>query len=399
MGMKVKDIFKISIFRGTVVLGGEKGLENEIEWFNLMEIVDSIASLSPGEFLISTGFGFDDEKISKGLIGMLKERGLSGIGIQTGYYIKEVPNHLIEEGNALDFPVLWIPPKITFSHITKALYKELMEYKKEEAEPIDPTDTFKCILTDFIENKKVSYQQEKYIQEYCKIDEYSCTYLWVIKVTHRYDGIVLRSDINDCLKQLGETVGNQDGKYHTEIYQDIHLMLVNCPLATRDSLYKQVKLVLQKMYLNNINLRFLLGYSTKITNKEMVREGLREALSAAQSLANIDAKKGVLSYNNIDALKPLQNKEVKDSMIIYANTILMPITKNDNDKNTKYYETLKAYIEHNFNQSETAKELSIHRHTLSNRIEGIKRLLEIDYIDSISYLKYHLAIEIYEMYR
>ena len=100
--MTIKDLFKISIFQDAQLIAGKDGINNEITWFNLMEIIDVVSSLEKGEFLITTGYKLDDINFSKNIIYKLKECGLSGMGVQPGYYIDKIPQHIIK----VDFPII-----------------------------------------------------------------------------------------------------------------------------------------------------------------------------------------------------------------------------------------------------------------------------------------------------
>ena len=152
MGMLVQDLFKMGIFKDAELVAGSKGLYNEIVWINMMEILDVLESLQKGELLITTGYGVDDENKYKDLIYKLKEKELAGIGIQPGYYIDDIPSYIIEDGDKLDFPVIKIPEKITFSHITRTIYKELLFIEQGER---NQGIKSRSIILDILEGKEL----------------------------------------------------------------------------------------------------------------------------------------------------------------------------------------------------------------------------------------------------
>ena len=92
MALTVSDILARNLLPGMHLVSGGLGLENVVTWVNIMEILDTPESTQPGELLITTGYGLADRSRYSGLIARLKERGVSAVAIQTGYYIDRSPN-------------------------------------------------------------------------------------------------------------------------------------------------------------------------------------------------------------------------------------------------------------------------------------------------------------------
>ena len=63
MGLTVQDIMGKRLFQRLKLLAGESGVNREIRWFNIMEIMDSPESVAPNELLFTTGHGFQDFKL------------------------------------------------------------------------------------------------------------------------------------------------------------------------------------------------------------------------------------------------------------------------------------------------------------------------------------------------
>lgn len=56
MSLLVKNIIELNLLEGAKIAAGERGVNNEISWVNLMEILDALDSLQKGELL--TNFTF-----------------------------------------------------------------------------------------------------------------------------------------------------------------------------------------------------------------------------------------------------------------------------------------------------------------------------------------------------
>ena len=91
MAFLVKDLVDRQIFGGVRLVAGVLNVSNPILWVNVMEILDTPRSLNEGELVVSTGYGLEDQSLHKDLIHQLKKRGVSGLAIQSGYYIDQIP--------------------------------------------------------------------------------------------------------------------------------------------------------------------------------------------------------------------------------------------------------------------------------------------------------------------
>ena len=114
MAFTIHDLIGQKIFPDIKLVAGRRGISNEIFWINIMEILDSPKSIQVGELLFTTGFGLQEEETYRDLIPQLSRRGVSGIAIQIGYYIDSIPSYILEQADALDFPVLQLPKPSPF---------------------------------------------------------------------------------------------------------------------------------------------------------------------------------------------------------------------------------------------------------------------------------------------
>ena len=115
MAFLVKDLVDRQIFGGVRLVAGVLNVSNPILWVNVMEILDTPRSLNEGELVVSTGYGLEDQSLHKDLIHQLKKRGVSGLAIQSGYYIDQIPEYIIEDANKEGLPVLELPERLSFS--------------------------------------------------------------------------------------------------------------------------------------------------------------------------------------------------------------------------------------------------------------------------------------------
>src|SRR5918911_1063037 len=118
--LTVADIAELPRLDLTVAAAAE-GLANEISWLHVSELSDPTPFLEGGELLLTTGLGVGElATTQRAYVRRLAKHGLAGLGFGLGFGFPEIPAPLVEEGDALSFPVLAVPYETPFVAITKA---------------------------------------------------------------------------------------------------------------------------------------------------------------------------------------------------------------------------------------------------------------------------------------
>ena len=135
MGITNNEALSIEAMNQTKVIAGQNGLDKEIKWVNVIEVLDAISALQEGELLITTAFGLADSPgLLAELVPYLAKRNLAGLAIQTGYYLDVIPPSIIEQCNTYNLPLLELPKHTVFSEITMAITKRIINRQMEMLE-------------------------------------------------------------------------------------------------------------------------------------------------------------------------------------------------------------------------------------------------------------------------
>ncbi len=127
MAFRVADALNLKTFENAVLLGGKKGLYKPIRWVNILEILDEISLVRPQELLITTAFGLaHDSELQQKLIPTLAKKELSCLTIQTGFYLKKVPQKIIADAEKFAIPLIELPQDTSFSQITTDLLTRIV---------------------------------------------------------------------------------------------------------------------------------------------------------------------------------------------------------------------------------------------------------------------------------
>jgi len=132
MTITIREALQLPDMVHTKLVAGANGIDKQIRWVTIVEILEDANRLQEGEFLITTGFGLEasPDKLSQ-FIPSLAKRGLSGVAIHTGFYLREIPQTFIEEADRYSLPLIEIPTELNFSTITKAMLTPIMNRQFE----------------------------------------------------------------------------------------------------------------------------------------------------------------------------------------------------------------------------------------------------------------------------
>lgn len=129
----MSEILALPIFKQASLISGKKGINKPVRWLMTLELLDDIEQLDQGEILLTTAFDLSsNEYLKKNLIKQLHVQGVTAIIIQTGYYLEEIPNEMIEQSTLFNFPIIELPKSVSFSEITKLVHKHILNKQFEE---------------------------------------------------------------------------------------------------------------------------------------------------------------------------------------------------------------------------------------------------------------------------
>lgn len=148
MGITVREALQLPELANVAVEAGARGLDREIHTVSVMEVPDIYAFVERGELLLTTAYPIHNNKdaLSK-LVPMLAEKGLAGLAINLARYIDEIPPEMIEQANALDFPLLRLPLGTTFTKILTPILSEILH---RQAMLLQRSESVHRSLTDLV---------------------------------------------------------------------------------------------------------------------------------------------------------------------------------------------------------------------------------------------------------
>ncbi len=380
MILTVQNLINQHIFPGAKLIAGQKGGEHIIQWVNVMEILDAPDSVQPGEFLMTTGFGLEDQSKFGSVIPRLEERGVAALAIQTGYYIDTVPGYIIDQANALGFPIVTLPKHLTISEVLHTLLDAVAVDQGRGAER-DVWHQAQHFLIGCLDKHSEAFFPKK---------DAACTHLILVEPS----GYNVLEDDNwtECLGQIRSFLQSNS---RLCLWQEMggRRMVFLLSFQSREP-------VLPLLYDLNIKLTQLsenmgtncyLG-SNWVENEDDIPIALLHCAESIEALKHIEARRGLCPYESITFVKMFGNLHHNSRSVVLENRPLQVLLNFDRANGTNYVHTLRVYLASSCNVSLASRQLFVHRHTLLKRLAKILSLSGLNLDDYYARIYMSIAL-------
>lgn len=384
MSFTIEDMILISEKRYEMkFIAGKNGWSNSISWVHLLEGTTIIQNFWGKELAVTTGLGFPGEEDWMNLAIQLNRHHASGLIINVGQYIFEIPEKLKQYCDENDLPLLTVPWEVHLSDMIKdfsirvflqdnadeqivaALIAAIETpdnqeaYRKDLLQYFDVDGSFQVLLfscegldaMDTVERKKMSYRIQVYLEE----------------ITHNASFFYYNSDFvlvanavqEDFICKLAEGAIRRAGRRMPEI-----------PLY--------VGVGSRRMDISQLSVSY-------------------HRAKAAVNMAMMN-KRAVVKFDNCGLYRLLYSVGDPDILKEIETENLAELEEYDKTHNGNYVKTLQAYLKHNGSIQAVAAELYTHRNTVLYRIGNIKKILGSELDTPEERLPYQVALYIKSMH-
>ncbi len=383
MGFTIQDMMLISQEQYQMrFIAGNNGWSTSISWVHMVEDMVIIQHFWGKELAVTTGLGFDTAEKLQNLIKELIRRHGAGLIVNTGYYIEQIPQNLIDYCNEYDFPLLTVPWEIHLADMIKdysirifmqgtadqeisgALIQAIeqpanqKEYRKKLLPYFDEDGTFQVVLIttehldemDTVERQKLSYRVQVYLE----------------KITH-------------------------NGNF---MYYDSNFMLVVNDI-TEEELDEIVTGMARRANRRMPDVKLFTGVGSRMTDISNLHASYSRAKAAVQMAKK--RNESLLYFDKMGLYRLLYM--VDDSRLLreMAEEPLKPLLEYDQKHKGNYVDTLELYLRHNGSIQAVSEEMFTHRNTVIYRMNKIKELLGTNLEQTEERLPYQIAYYIRAM--
>ncbi len=383
MGLTIEDMLTISKDKYEMeLIGGANGWSNSISWILLIEDSLILKNFKGRDLAVTTGMGFDTPEKLQSLVESLVEIHASGLIINIGPYISEIPDAIISYCNENDFPLLTVPWSTTLYDMIKDLsLRVLLQSVADEQ--------ISNALIHAIEEPAAKSLYEKDLLPYFDADG---SFQMVLMTTGDLDVMdtVERRRIDYQLRIYLENITHNG---HFFYYDSCFALVLNdvAPEQVHEILNSFVKRTMRKMPQKKI----AVGVGSLVTDISNLTLSYRRARVAVDSALRKDA--GLLFFDDmgIDRLLGM----VSDEKLIkeMGQDTLLPLLDYDRNHETNYVETLRHYLMSNGSIQSVSDATFTHRNTVIYRLHNIKKLLDCNFDTPEERIKYLIACMIVNM--
>lgn len=400
--MRLDNLLKLDPFEGVEVVAGTERLDNEVSWVNLMEILDDLHQLQPGEFLISTGFGlWDDPSAAEAIVSELARRGIAGLALQTGYYIEAIPPSFVAAAKRHALPLMSLPKRLSFSRITKTLFDILglaprnpeertlaLRIRSSEGLTRPLMDN---LLDDLLDRSVDTSYRNFYIRAESLGFRTDLSYrVGVLRLIPDPERPWNSEDLERLEGELLETLRGRPFPFVAMYWRrrPRHLtVLFHAPGEEKGPFLEALS------HLCRVHREFdlLMGIGESKEDLDCIAESYEEAQVALDLSRHREFRSPVTSFRDVAVLHLLGGANDRGELQRFCSGTIRPLAEYDRANRSQLVLTLRTYLRDR-NKNRTAQVLFIHRQTLAYRLRKIREITHRDLEDPDDLLALQLGL-------
>lgn len=353
------------------LVGGKEGLGNYVRWVHLVENADVSPFLHGNEMVFMTGVGINDEGHLLRFVEELIEKRCSALVINTGKYIKSIPQSVKDCCDINSLPLFTVPWEVKLIDITYDFCHRIVT--GEEIETALATALRNLI---FSPENEAGYKSTLERRSYFPSSDY-CVGVCGFSKTELGDDELKKAATSAMQKVL-----NTSGRQFSFFFQDKNLVTV-CPDCKEEDVRKIISTFDTIFNSGMEGATLTCGISPSKQGYAAVSDGYRKAVMALK-VATLHGENCV-GYSDMGIYKLLVH--IKDTSVLHEiyDETLGTLEEFDSANGTDYMETLKRYLENDSSVQEVARITFVHRNTVNYKLRRIKEILgcELNYEDKL----------------
>ncbi|MFC0560352.1 PucR family transcriptional regulator [Halalkalibacter alkalisediminis] len=126
----INEILKRKHFERTEVIAGEGGLNRNVKWVHVVEVINIKKLLNGDELVLTTGLGWkENQALFMSFLSQLIESQASGLCIEINTHTSTIPQDIIDVANEHQFPIILFHEEVPFVQITQDIHSLLINHQ------------------------------------------------------------------------------------------------------------------------------------------------------------------------------------------------------------------------------------------------------------------------------
>lgn len=399
--MICRELLKLPTLKNIHVAAGANGLERTIRWVYTAECFEDnreiVDWLYGGELVFITGRDIkSDESLLIDLIQRINGKSVSGLLINLGPYISEIPQKAVELADELEFPVLTIPWETRLVDVTREICAAIITKEMEE-KSLD--NLLENILVSEASEEESLWDRAAYygyqlngLCMMCSIDIFHfAEYIKIHDIKDESSILEMRTSFKRIIQ---EVLARNNRKALLMLRSDSVLILLksqqNDPEVLNGIFIQMKESILKKLG----GLTIKVGVGNAYPKLSEMRKSLKEAEQALMIAKLSDGEKAYYHFKELGIYSLIFGIENLRVLEDYHQKTLGQLAEYDRINSSELVGTLESYISVNGNLSATAEKLFLHRNTLIYRMNKIEEITSCSLREVKEMMRFELAFMI-----
>ena len=366
MALTVGNLFKESVKYHMKLLAGEKGLSRLVQWVHIIETEEGARFLHGNELVITECILEYEEEELLSFVETLFQLNASALIVNTGRFIKIIPDTVRSFCEKNSFPLFSIPWEIPLVDVTREYCQRIMDNEARE-------DSITTIIRNWIfnvgEKEPLIHQMEWYGYMSGSSMTFLCISLNIEKGTEEFMNESRR------LKLLAESTAKTiKDQYISFEYQENRIVILIDYSEENLNLYLDG--IFKKLSDCKLLPQIYIGVRDTIKGLEKQDINFMRAYAACKIAGR--KQEHILRYQELGLYKLLVNIGNTEVLTDFYKDSLGKLIKYDKENGTDYYNFIKTYIECNGHQGDVSQKFFIHRNTVNNYVKKAEEIMGID---------------------
>lgn len=364
-------------------LAGKNGWANSISWVHLLEDTTIIQNFWGKEVAVTTGLGFPEKEDWMRLARKLNRYHASGLIINVGQYIREIPEELIAYCDENDLPLLTVPWEVRLSDMIKDF--SIRVFVQDNTDEQIATALIAAIETP---DNQTAYRRE--LWQYFDVDGSFQVLLLTCEGLDAMD-MVERRKLSYRIQVYLEDITHNASFFY---YNSDFVLVANA--VPEEALYQLIEGAIKRGEKRMPERKLRVGIGSKCMDISRLSVSYRRAKAAVQMA--MAQKRQVVKFDDGGLYRLLYMVEDTGVLQEIETECLAALEEYDRKYNAGYVETLQSYLKHNGSIQAVAEELYTHRNTVLYRLGNIRKVLGNELKTPEERLPYQMAFYIRSMH-
>ena len=365
MGFTIEDMLVVSQEKYQMdLVAGKNGWSNSISWILLLEDLTIIRHFSGKELAVTTGLGFQEEEKLLSLAEELNSKNAAGLVVNTGFYVKDLPESVISFCDRNDLPLLTVPWDVYLADMIKDLSIRIFLQGSTD-------EQITAAMIRAIENPEEPGLYRNDLLPWFDTDGTFQVFLISTGDLDKMDTVERKRLTYRIQLSLTNISHNASFFY----YDSCFVLIVN-------DIDEPATLQIVEEFLDRAAKRLpdypvYIGAGSQMTDLSSLHISYKRAKAA--SFVALRDKKHLVRFDDMGILRLFYSVEDQALLNEMSTGLLKPLIDYDAEHDSEYVRTLDLYLKYDESIQAVASEMFTHRNTIMYRLKNIRALLNTDF--------------------